>query len=152
MDGASVSLAAAAALEKLPQTLEGRIVNPPEIRSDNGSCYISREFKGLLREYELTHPRIKPHCPEENGLVERSNRTLREVLEEMEFSAPREEPGDQANHTALGSWPKRPLTSRLAVPRQVKQLTARSGPFARPGPVGRFARVSLLQVARCDCS
>jgi transposase InsO family protein len=86
MDGASVSVAAAAALEKLPQNLERRIVNPPEIRGDNGSCCISREFKGVLREYGLTHQRIKPHCPKENGLVERSNRTLREALEEMDFS------------------------------------------------------------------
>ena len=112
MDGASVSLAAAAALEKLPQTLEGGIVDRPEIRSDNGSCYISREFKGVLREYELTHQRIRPHCPEENGLVERSNRTLREALEEAEFSNRQEAEqtleriirwyNDERLHSALG--------------------------------------------------
>ena len=86
MDGPSVGLAAAAALDKLPRTSEGKIAKRPEIRSDNGSCYISREFKGVLQENGLAHQRIKPHCPEENGLVERSNRTLREALEETEFS------------------------------------------------------------------
>jgi len=112
MDGVSVSLAATTALEKLPQTLEGKIVAPPEIRSDNGSCYISREFKGVLKEYGLTHQRIKPHCPEENGLVERSNRTLREALEETGFADRQEaEPtleriirwyNDERLHSALG--------------------------------------------------
>ena len=28
--------------------------------------------------------RIKPHCPEENGIIERSNRTVWEALEEAE--------------------------------------------------------------------
>lgn len=86
MDGPNVSLAATAALAKLPKTMEGKIAEPPEIRSDNGSCYISREFKSVMTEHGLTHQRIKPHCPEENGLVERSNRTLREALEETEFA------------------------------------------------------------------
>jgi len=84
MDGASVSTAAQAALETLPKNLEGKLVSTPEIRSDNGSCYLSRDFHAVLEEHGLAHQRIKPHCPEENGLVERSNRTLREALEELE--------------------------------------------------------------------
>gem|GEM_PF-5088075 len=40
------------------------------IRSDNGSCYISREFRGVLEEHGLGHQQIKPHCPEENGIVD----------------------------------------------------------------------------------
>jgi hypothetical protein len=51
-----------------------------------GSCYISREFGGVLDEHELSHRRIKPHCPEENGLMERANRTLGEALEEEELT------------------------------------------------------------------
>jgi transposase InsO family protein len=90
MDGPSVGLAAETALAKLPQTLEGKLSRRPEIRSDNGSCYISREFKSVLKEHGLTHQLIKPHCPEENGLVERSNRTLREALEETEFTSRQE--------------------------------------------------------------
>lgn len=86
MGGLSVSLAAQAALETLDKTWEGKLVSPPEIRSDNGSCYLSRDFRAVLEEHGLAHQRIKPHCPEENGLVERSNRTLREALEEMDLS------------------------------------------------------------------
>ena len=34
----------------------------------------------------LGHQRIKPHCPEENGIIERSNRTLREALDGEELT------------------------------------------------------------------
>jgi transposase InsO family protein len=40
----------------------------------------------VLAEHELAHQRIKPHCPEENGLMERANRTLREALEGEELT------------------------------------------------------------------
>jgi transposase InsO family protein len=46
-------------------------VDKPEIRSDNGSGYIWKEFKTVLKENGLGHHRITPHCPEENGLNER---------------------------------------------------------------------------------
>jgi putative transposase len=86
MDGPAVSLAAQAALETLPRDAEGKLLERPEIRSDNGSCYISREFGKVLDEHELNHKRIRPHCPEENGLMERVNRTIGEALEGEELS------------------------------------------------------------------
>ena len=61
-------------------------MDKPEIRSDNGSGYISKEFKTVLKENGLGHHRIKPHCPEENGLIERLHRTLREDLEGEELT------------------------------------------------------------------
>lgn len=82
MGGQSVSLGGQAALETLPRDAGGQLLEKPEIRSDNGSCYVSKEFHGVLEHYGLTHVRIKPHCPEENGIMERSNRTVREALEE----------------------------------------------------------------------
>jgi len=81
MDGHTVSLAAQAALETLPRDAEGRVRVTPIIRSDNGSCYISREFGGVLDEHGLSHRRITPHCPEENGLIERAHRTFGEALD-----------------------------------------------------------------------
>ncbi len=81
MDGHSISLAAQRALETLDRNREGKITTKPIIRSDNGSGYISREFTSLLAYHELTHHRIKPYCPEENGVMERCNRTLREAIE-----------------------------------------------------------------------
>jgi len=85
MDGPCVSVAAQAALEQLPRGADGRLLATPEIRSDNGSGYVSAEFRGVLAEHGLSHHRIKPHCPEENGLVERANRTFREALEGEEL-------------------------------------------------------------------
>lgn len=80
MDGVTVSVAAQAALETLTSP-DGALRAQPEIRSDNGSGYISQEFRGVLTEHGLSHHRIKPHCPEENGIMERTYRTFRERLE-----------------------------------------------------------------------
>jgi len=85
MDGHSISIAAQRALETLNMNSEGRVTDQPVIRSDNGSGYICREFGGLLEHHGLTHHRIKPHCPEENGVMERCNRTLREAIEVHEL-------------------------------------------------------------------
>jgi transposase InsO family protein len=88
MDGTTVSVEAQGAIEKLLREQGSEL--PPEgmpwLRSDNGGCYVSREFRGVLDEHGLHHNRIKPHCPEENGVVERSNRTLREALEGEELT------------------------------------------------------------------
>lgn len=82
MDGKTVSLAGQAAFDQLPKGADGRPIDKPVIQSDNGSGYIAREFLQVLKANGLGHHRIKPHCPEENGTMERANRTLRERLEE----------------------------------------------------------------------
>ena len=79
LDGDTLSLEAQRAIE----TLAGRA--HPVIQTDNGSNYISNEFKKVLKENEVGSVRIKPRCPEENGLVERAHRTLGEVLDEIEL-------------------------------------------------------------------
>jgi putative transposase len=88
MDGITVSVEAQAAVERFLREQGGEIPpqGMPRLRSDNGSCYISREFRGVLDEHHLGHQRIKPHCPEENGIIERSNRTLREALDGEELT------------------------------------------------------------------
>lgn len=85
MDGQSVSVAAQSALESLPMDESGSLRVMPEIRSDNGSGYISGDFHGVLQHHGLSHHRIHPHCPEENGIIERANRTVREALEEHDL-------------------------------------------------------------------
>jgi transposase InsO family protein len=85
MDGVTVSWAAQKAIDTLPKGTDGLPVAKPRIRSDNGSGYVSQEFKVVLQENGLNHQRIKPHCPEENGVVERSNRTIREHLDGEEL-------------------------------------------------------------------
>ena len=58
----------------------------PLIQTDNGSGYVSLEFKLVLSDKGVGHHRIKPHCPEENGLIERSNRTLGDKIDELELT------------------------------------------------------------------
>lgn len=86
MGGFTVSVAAQTALATLPRDAEGKLQVQPVIRSDNGGCYVSREFAEVLDEHGLRHRRIQPHCPEENGLMERANRTFDEALEGEELS------------------------------------------------------------------
>ena len=38
------------------------------------------EFKSTLKTNNLTQKLIRPHTPEQNGIVERSNKTTREAL------------------------------------------------------------------------
>jgi transposase InsO family protein len=85
MDGISVSLAAQAAVEQLPKGPDGQPTARPEIQSDNGSGYVAREFLAVLKEHGLGHHRIRPHCPEENGVIERAHRTPREALDGEEL-------------------------------------------------------------------
>jgi putative transposase len=85
MDGLTISLAAQQAIDTLPKGEDGLPLARPVIRSDNGSGFVSKEFKVVLKENGLDHQRIAPHCPEENGVIERSNRTIREALEGEEL-------------------------------------------------------------------
>jgi transposase InsO family protein len=85
MDGITLSLSAQKAIETLPRGADGMPTVRPVIQSDNGSGYIAREYLQVLKEHGLGHHRIKPHCPEENGVIERSMRTLREALEGEEL-------------------------------------------------------------------
>ena len=76
MDKDAVSLAAQTALEKLDAEVK------PSIQSDNGKSYLSRDFKIVLSQKGVGHTLIHPHCPEENGLIERWHRTLDEACDQ----------------------------------------------------------------------
>lgn len=54
---------------------------PNVIQSDNGSGYISSEFRSFLSKSEIEHRRIHPHCPNENAEIERFHRTVRELVD-----------------------------------------------------------------------
>ena len=79
MDGVTVSIAAAAAIETLPKEVR------PTIQSDHGSGFIAKEFAGTLAESGVGHTWIRPHTPTDNGIIERFHRTLGEKLEEHEL-------------------------------------------------------------------
>jgi transposase InsO family protein len=76
MDSNSVSLEAQRAIESLRRDS----LATPVIQSDNGSAFISMEFRIVLKENSLTHKKIHPHTPEQNGIVERANKTVRESI------------------------------------------------------------------------
>jgi len=52
----------------------------PVIQIYNGSSFIAIEFKSVLRQNNLTQKLIGPHTPQQNGIFERANKTMRESL------------------------------------------------------------------------
>lgn len=56
----------------------GKVSNPFLLRSDNGLVFTSRSYTALVRSYGLQQEFITPHTTEQNGMVERVIRTLKE--------------------------------------------------------------------------
>lgn len=56
----------------------GRVREPFLLRSDNGLVFTSRDYTRLVRSYGLKQEFITPHCPQQNGMVERVIRRLKE--------------------------------------------------------------------------
>jgi putative transposase len=50
----------------------------PVLRSDNGLIFQSRRFRAACRDYGLRQEFITPYTPEQNGIVERFFRSLKE--------------------------------------------------------------------------
>ncbi len=70
--------------EELWNSKKDELNRKPIVQSDNGSCYIGSEFKGLIKVLELDHEQIHPGAPTENVIIERWHRTLKEILEERD--------------------------------------------------------------------
>ena len=56
----------------------GRVEEEFLLRSDNGLVFTSRHFTAIVRSYGLKQEFITPHCPQQNGMIERVIRTLKE--------------------------------------------------------------------------
>ncbi|WP_323073795.1 DDE-type integrase/transposase/recombinase [Mycetohabitans endofungorum] len=56
----------------------GRVSKPFLPRSDNGLIFTSRNYTALARSYGLKQEFTTPHCPPQNGIVERVIRTPKE--------------------------------------------------------------------------
>lgn len=50
----------------------------PVIRSDNGLIFTARRFRDACRDYRLRQEFITPYTPEQNGMIERFFRSLKE--------------------------------------------------------------------------
>jgi putative transposase len=55
-----------------------RVPKPFLLRSDNGLVLTSRIYTRLVRSCGLKQEFITPHCPQQNGMVERLIRSLKE--------------------------------------------------------------------------
>jgi len=50
----------------------------PQLRSDNGLIFQSRRFRATCHDYKLSQEFITPYTPEQNGMIERFFRSLKE--------------------------------------------------------------------------
>lgn len=53
------------------------------LRTDNGSEYVSHKFSAKLERLGVEHQQTVPYNPQQNGLIERLNRTLMELVRSM---------------------------------------------------------------------
>lgn len=63
------------------EVVTGRRVK--SIRTDNGLEFVNEKFKKSLQEKGISHERTSPYTPEQNGRVERENRTIQESARTM---------------------------------------------------------------------
>ena len=57
----------------------------PQVVTDNGTQFKARDFKELVRDFELEHIKIRTYHPESNGRIERFHRRTREALDEQDL-------------------------------------------------------------------
>jgi putative transposase len=71
----------------------------PPVRSDNGLIFQSRRFRAACRDYRLSQEFITPYTPEQNGIIERFFRSLKEeCVWQHQF------PSFRAARRAVAAW------------------------------------------------
>jgi hypothetical protein len=55
-------------------------LKPRRVLTDNGSEFVGAAFESVLEKYGIVHQLTTPYHPSSNGLVERANRTLLQLL------------------------------------------------------------------------
>ena len=68
----------------------GRYGVPLKLHSDNGPCFISTEFQYFLDRYGIEHSYSTAYRSQENGSVERLNRTMETMLSKLVTKNPRD--------------------------------------------------------------
>ena len=77
---------AGATIQRL-RAMFARFGIPESLVSDNGPCFISKEFKDFLRKNGVMHITSAPYHPASNGLAERAVRIVKEGLRKMKTGA-----------------------------------------------------------------
>ena len=62
----------------------------PRLLTDNGSCYISGEFKKFIEDVDLGHVQGAPYHPQTQGKIERYHRTMKNVVKLENYFYPDE--------------------------------------------------------------
>ncbi|KAG1043362.1 hypothetical protein G6F43_011668 [Rhizopus delemar] len=88
---------------------------PTIIVSDNGKPFLSDLIRQVCRNYSIIHKTTTPYNPQSNGLIERFNRTLGQILQRREDNE--KEDWDQY------------LPATLFAYRSMKQATTKQSPF-----------------------
>jgi len=58
-----------------------------KLKTDNGGEFTSNEFTAYLQHHGIRHELTVPYTPEQNGVVERANRTLTEISRTITLAA-----------------------------------------------------------------
>lgn len=72
---------------------------PQEVTSDRGSEFCNELLQTLYRNYQIKHIKTTAYHPQGNGQVERTNRTLKNILSKLTTEYAK--PWDQYLHSAL---------------------------------------------------
>jgi len=67
-------------MTKVENQLERKI---KRLRSDHGGEYFPKIFDEFCEEHGIIHERTPPYSPESNGVTERKNRTLTDLVNAM---------------------------------------------------------------------
>ncbi|MEM6710043.1 MAG: integrase core domain-containing protein [Pseudomonadota bacterium] len=103
----------------------GKAKDSLTIRSDNGLVFCSRRYTQTVYRYGLQQEFIRPHTPQQNGMVERLIRSVKEQCIWLHNFASLDEA-----RQALGAWfhyynHERPHQAlKMKTPRQMYQLAA----------------------------
>jgi putative transposase len=101
----------------------GRVPGELSLRSDNGLVFTSRYCTATVRAYGITQEFTTPYTPEQNGLVERFIRSLKEECIWQQRSSPwpmPKGPSASGSATTTPSGPTRPWATGLQ-PRLVRR-------------------------------
>ena len=85
---------------------------PDTIVSDNGPCYTSEIFKGLIKEYQVNHITSSPHYPQSNGLAEKYVQIVKNLFHKVKKEG-------QDLHKCLMVYRNTPSSSQLQSPMQI---------------------------------
>lgn len=88
---------------------------PTIMVSDNGKPFLSELIRQVCRNYNIIHKTTTPYNPQSNGLIERFNRTLGQILQRRSYE-------EKLDWDAY-------LPATLFAYRSIKQATTKHSPF-----------------------